>query len=236
MAARAASTARLSRDARSWSRRLPLKSCRQVTAPMPTIASATAISRRVNPCVRERLMNVAGSLHRYRADPRIEVDEDAVRAALLEPIAAADQRHVGAGGGAVRVEEDLGHARRRLEGAPDLLDDGPVAEDPRPPARRLDRVGGLHDHELLRLAERDRLAATVVHGGRQLARGATDLTAVEAAFDHRHDQRAADGDDEQHHRHLDQSEAARHVVPPVLPSQLVMSRLSPYPPGAPSAP
>src|SRR2546425_1042223 len=100
-------------------------------------------------------------------------------------------------------------ARSWLVGAPNLFDDGPVAEAPRPPARRLDRVGGLHDHELLRLAERDRLAPTIVHGGRQLARGAPDLTAVEAAFDHRHDQRAADGDGRQYHRHLDQRGAAR---------------------------
>src|SRR5437016_11651686 len=81
------------------------------------------------------------------------------------------------------------------------------------------------------------LAPAVVHGGRDLARRPAHLAPLVAALDQGYDERAPEGDDDEHHHHLEESEARCAArTHPLSPSLLVMSRLSPSPPGAPSAP
>src|SRR5438132_7070581 len=167
-------------------------------------------------------------------EERIEHDAQAV----LASITPARDDHLGAARAPVREEEDLHHPVTEGLAAAHVLDDGAAGEHrPAAPAGGVDAVLDGVDDQLLRLAERHRLAPAVVHGGRDLARRAAHLARLVAALDHGHDERAPDGDDDEHHHHLEEGEAGCAArTHPLSPSLLVMSRLSPSPPGPPSAP
>src|SRR5690242_11074950 len=111
---------------------------------------------------------------------------------MLAAVPAPGEHDVGTRRAAVREEEYLHDAVADDVAAAHVVDDGAVGEDgPSPPAGRVDAVLARVDDHLLRLAERDRLAATVVHRRRDLARGAPNLARLEPALDHRDDDRAA---------------------------------------------
>src|SRR5262245_18021141 len=228
---RATSTARLWREARSCSFRLPLNTCMQATIPMPTMARATAISSSVNPARGRPL--IGASVHVHTPDQRVEGDADTVRA-------VATRRHhdVGAARAPVGIEEDLPRAVAGVGAALDTLDHRAVGElRPAAPVGRGDGVASRIDDELLRGRLRQRLDPAVDHGGGNLARRPAYLARIEAALDERHGERDPDGDDQEDHRHLNQREAAAGTRDhPLSPTQLVMSRLLSWPPGAPSAP
>src|SRR5262245_40185659 len=228
---RATSTARLWREARSCSFRLPLNTCMQATIPMPTMARATAISSSVNPARGRPL--IARSVHVHAPDQRVEGDADTVRA-----IAPRRHHDVCAARAAVGIEEDLPRAVAGVGPALNVLDHGAIGElGPAAPVGRGNRVAARIDDELLGGGLGHRLYSAVDHGGSNLARRPAYLARVEAALDERHGERDPDGDDQEDHRHLDQREAAAGTRDhPLSPCQLVMSRLLSWPPGAPSAP
>src|SRR5262245_27074105 len=152
---RATSTARLWREARSCSFRLPLNTCMQATIPMPTMARATAISSSVNPARGRPL--IAASVHVHTPDQRVEGDADTVRA-------VATRRHhdVGAARAAVGIEEDLPRAVAGVGAALDALDQRAIGElGPAAPVGRGDGVAARLEEGLLRGRLRRRLHPAV---------------------------------------------------------------------------
>src|SRR2546427_9432354 len=144
-----------------------------------------------------------GVSHVDRTEERIERHAQAV----LSSIAPARDDHLGAARAPVREEEYLHHPVAEGLAALDVLDDGAVGEHrPAAPARRVDAVLEGVDDQLLRLAEGHRLAPAVVHGSGDLARRAAHLARLVAPLDHGHDERAPDGDDDEHHHQLEDRE------------------------------
>ena len=117
-----------------------------------------------------------------------------------------------------------------------VLDHGAVGQHRPPgPTGRVDLVPDRIDDELLGLAEPQRFTSTVVHRGGDLAGRPPHLARLEAGLHHRDGEHGADRNDDEHDRDFDEGKGA-FTSHPTLPSQLVTSRLSPSPPGAPSAP